>query len=75
MVSTVAARLVMLALSAWFERTGDRLRDVPPSHLATQFLGALHVRAFMQHIAGHEFGDPAPYLESMVDVFLEGAAR
>lgn len=65
----------LMALSAWFDRAGTRLRDVPATHLATQFLGALHVRAFMQHIAGHEFDDPAAYLESMVDVFLNGVER
>lgn len=69
--------VTLLAMTAWFAAASDRLRDVPADHLATQFLGALHVRAFMQHLSKQNqlLGDPGPYVESMVDVFLAGAQR
>lgn len=72
--------LVIASLTRWFHEASDRLRPIPPQHLAMQFLGGLHVRAFMQHLGRNHgmdriLGEPKPYIEDMVDVFLTGVEQ
>ncbi len=64
------------ALAAWFRRA-KRLGLVvhgSPRSMALAFLGALHLRAFMAHIAGDRFPDvvAATYPRDLVDLYCRG---
>ncbi|MEZ4316095.1 MAG: helix-turn-helix domain-containing protein [Myxococcota bacterium] len=64
-----------MALGTWFEKAvaQGRVRNLPPMHLATAFLGTFHVRAFMSHVAGRPVPeDPSDYIENVVDTFVHG---
>ncbi len=66
------------ALTLWFQQAQDagRIRQVNPMDLALSFMGAIHGRSFLQHIAGQwmPFGDAEDYIRAHCDVLWRGLA-
>lgn len=59
------------AMTQWFTAAADRLGDHDPEHLATAFLGALHVRTFMEEFLDSPT-EPEPYVRTLVSGWLHG---
>ena len=66
------------ALTAWFDtaRNAGRIRECDPSAVALTLMGALHVRAFANHIAGapHDPEAMETYVQEVIQLLWSGLA-